>query len=157
MKNLLTLALIAFAFTTTASAQSNKASQQVTINVAEIAVISVQGNINMTINNAVAGQAPEAATASGTYAVTTNGKNKKISARLDRKMAKGLSLFATMDAPSKARSAGKVELTNKSVDLVNRITSVNESGLGLTYEAVATVDAQPDTYVRTVTYTITNN
>ena len=157
MKKFFTIALIAFAFTTSASAQSNKSSQQVSINVAEIAVISVQGQINMTINSAVAGQAPDAATASATYAVTTNGKNKKISAKLDRDMGRGLTLFATMDAPSKARSAGKVELSTRSVDLVSKISNVNESGLGLTYEAVATVDAQPDTYVRTITYTITNN
>jgi len=157
MKNLLTLALIAFAFTTTATAQSNKASQQVTINVAEIAVISVQGTINMTIAAATAGQAPDAATASATYAVTSNGKDKKISAKLDVDMSKGLTLFATMGAPSKARSEGKVELSTKSVDLVSKIKNVNENGLGLTYEAVATVDAEPDTYVRTVTYTITNN
>jgi len=156
-KRFFTLSLLALALTTSASAQSNKASQQVSINVAEIAVISVQGNINMTIASATAGQAPDAATATATYAVTTNGKDKKISARLDRNMSRGLTLFATMDAPSKARSAGKVELSNKSVDLVSRISNVNESGLALTYEAVATVDATPDTYVRTITYTITNN
>ena len=157
MKRFFTLSLLALALTTTATAQSNKASQQVTINVAEIAVISVQGTINMTIAAATAGQAPDAATASATYAVTSNGKDKKISAKLDVDMSEGLSLFATMGAPSKARSAGKVELSTKSVDLVSKIKNVNENGLGLTYEAVATVDAEPDTYVRTVTYTITNN
>ena len=156
-KRFFTLTILALALSTAANAQSNKSSQQVSINVAEIAVIAVQGQINMTINSAVAGQAPDAVTASATYAVTTNGKNKKISAKLDRNMSSGLTLFATMDAPSKARSAGKVELTNRSVDLVSRISNVNESGLGLTYEAVATVDATPDTYVRTITYTITNN
>ena len=156
-KRFFAFAILALSFATASNAQSNRASQQVSINVAEIAVISVQGNINMTINSAVAGQAPDAATASATYAVTTNGKNKKISAQLDRNMSTGLTLFATMDAPSKARSAGKVELSTKSVDLVSKISNVNEGGLGLSYEAVATVDATPDTYVRTITYTITNN
>ena len=157
MKNILTLALIAFAFVSTASAQSNKASQQVVINVSEIAVIAVQGQINMTIASATAGQAPDAATASGTYSVTTNGKNKKISAALDLAMPTGLSLFATMAAPSKATSNGKVALTDKSADLVTKISNTNQSGLSLAYEAVATVDAAPDNVSRTVTYTITSN
>ena len=157
MKNILILALFALTLVSTASAQSNKASQQVAINVAQISVIAVQGNINMVIASATAGQAPDAATASATYSVTTNGKNQKISAQLDRAMPTGLSLFATMEAPSKAKSNGKVSLSNKASDLVTSITSVNQSGLALSYEAVATVDATPDNVVRTVTYTITNN
>ena len=157
MKNIFTLALIALAFVSTASAQNNTASQQVAINVAEIAVISVQGNINMTIASATAGQAPDAATASASYAVTTNGKNQKISAKLDQKMPEGLTLFATMAAPSKATSNGKVELSDKSADLVTKISNTNQSGLALSYEAVATVDATPDNVARTVTYTITSN
>jgi len=157
MKNFFAFTLITFAFASTTLAQSNKSSQQVSINVAEISVIAVSGTINMTIASATAGQAPDAATAAATYAVTTNGKNQKISAQLDREMPKGLSLFATMAAPSKAKSAGKVQLSGKSSDLVSSITSVNESGLALNYEAVATVDATPDTVVRTITYTITNN
>jgi len=72
-------------------------------------------------------------------------------------MPKGLSLFAQMDAPSKAKTAGKVELSDKSVDLLSKISNVRGSGLALNYEAVATVDAKPDNVVRTVTYTITNN
>ena len=157
MKNILTLALIAFAFVSTAAAQSNTASQQVAINVAEISVISVQGSINMTIASATAGQAPDAATASASYAVSTNGKNQKISAKLDQKMPEGLSLFATMEAPSKASSNGKVELSDKSSDLVTKISNTNQSGLALSYQAVATVNATPDNVSRTVTYTITSN
>ena len=157
MKNLLALTLLALAFSTTAMAQSNKATQQVTINMAEIAVISVQGTINMTIAAATAGQAPDAATASATYAVTANGDDKKISAKLDKDMSKGLTLYATMSAPKDAQSKGKKSLSEKSVDLVHKIDDVNENGLGLNYEAVATVEAEPDNYVRTVTYTITNN
>jgi len=156
-KTLIALALITVAFSHNAVAQSNKASQQVSINVAEIAVIAVHGTINMTINSATAGQAPDAASASATFDLTTNGKDKKVSAELDQKMPTGLTLFAQMAAPSKAKSAGKVELSNKSVDLLSKISNVRGSGLALNYEAVATVDAKPDNVVRTVTYTITNN
>jgi len=157
MKRLFTLALLFAAFTSSAFAQANVASQQVTINVAEIAVIAVQGNINMTINSATAGQAPDAATASATYAVSTNGTQKKISAALDVDMPTGLTLNATMDAPTGANSQGKQSLSQSAIDLVTNIIKVRGSGLGLAYEAVATVDASPDAYVRTVTYTITNN
>jgi len=157
MKRFFTLALLFAAFTSNAFAQANVASQQVTINVAEIAVIAVQGNINMTINSATAGQAPEAASASATYAVSTNGTQNKISAALDVDMPTGLTLNATMDAPTGANSQGKQSLSQSAIDLVTNITRVRGSGLGLAYEALATVDASPDAYVRTVTYTITNN
>jgi len=111
----------------------------------------------MTINQATAGQAPDATTASATYSVTTNGKNRKISAELDQDMPEGLTLYAEMSAPGDSKSKGKVELGNKSKDLVHKLTKVNAAGLALNYEAVATVDADPDNVVRTVTYTITNN
>ncbi len=125
--------------------------------VSEIAIIAVQGNVSMTINQATAGQAPDAATASATYAVTTNGTQKKITAELDSDMPDGLTLNATMAAPSGASSAGKTELSDKAVDLVTNVTKVRGSGLSLAYEAIATVDADPDNVSRTVTYTTTNN
>lgn len=157
MKRYLTLAIALLALSSTSYAQSNVASQQVSINVAEISVIAVTGNVNMTINAATAGQAPDAATASVSYNVTTNGSNKKISAELDTAMPTGLTLSANMTAPGGASSAGKLALSTTSVDLVTGITKVRASGLALAYEAVATVNAAPDSYVRTVTYTITNN
>ena len=157
MKRFFAIALIATAFTANAFAQSNVASQQVTINVSEIAVIAIQGNVSMNINSATAGQAPDAATTSSSYAVSTNGSQKKISAALDVNMPSGLTLSATMAAPSGASSAGKQALTSSAVDLVTNITRVRGTGLSLDYEAAATVDAVPDSYVRTVTYTITNN
>jgi len=124
-------ALLAFALltTTAAYAQSNVATQQVSINVSEIAVI----------------------------AVTTNGTQKKITAELDQDMPDGLTLNATMAAPSGASTAGKTALSSDAVDLVTNVTKVRGSGLSLAYEAVATVDADPDNVTRTVTYTITNN
>lgn len=157
MKRFFSLALASLLFTSVAFAQSNASTQQVSINVEEIDVISISGSVNMTINQATAGQAPDAATASATYSVTTNGKNRKISAELDQDMPEGLTLFAEMSAPGDSKSKGKVELGNKSKDLVHKLTKVNAAGLALNYEAVATVDADPDNVVRTVTYTITNN
>ncbi len=157
MKNLFTLTLAIFLSASTVFAQSNKATHQVSVNVSEISVISVSGDISMTIASATAGQAPDAATASGSYAVTTNGTDKKITAELDTKMPKGLTLNVTMSAPKGADSAGKKALSKKAVDLVSNIEQVRGQGLVLSYEAVATVDVDPDGYTRTVTYTITNN
>jgi hypothetical protein len=157
MKRFFFITLLAFSFSAVASAQSNKSSQQVSINVAEIAVIAVQGTINMSITTATAGQAPDAVTTNATYALTTNGTDKKISAELDQALPEGLSIFATMSAPSNATSIGKVQLSNNAADLVSGVTQVNESGLQLTYEAVATVNATTENVARTVTYTITNN
>lgn len=157
MKRFLSIALASLLFAGASFAQSNASTQQVSIDVEEINVISISGSVNMTINTATAGEAPDAATASATYAVTTNGKNRKISAELDSDMPEGLTLFAEMSAPGDARSKGKVELGSRSKNLVDKLTKVNASGLSLAYEAVATVDADPDNVTRTVTYTITNN
>ena len=157
MKRFFPLAFTIFAFSTSAFAQANVASQQVTINVNEIAVISVVGNVSMTINAATAGQAPDAVTAASTYHMTTNGSDKKITGELDVNMPTGLTLNTTMAAPTGATSEGKKSLSTSSVDLVKSITRVRGAGLALNYQAVATVDAEPDTVVRTVTYTITNN
>ena len=96
MKRFFSFFALALFATTASFAQSNVATQQVSINVAEIAVIAVQGNVSMTINQATAGQAPDAATASATYAVTTNGTQKKITAELDTDMPTGLTLSLIM-------------------------------------------------------------
>jgi len=157
MKRFFTLFALALIASSTAFAQSNVATQQVSINVSEIAIIAVQGSVSMTINQATAGQAPDAATASATYAVTTNGTQKKITAELDSDMPTGLTLNATMAAPSGASSAGKTTLSSSAVDLVTNVTKVRGNGLSLAYEAIATVDADPENVSRTVTYTITNN
>ncbi|MDA0874614.1 MAG: hypothetical protein O3C45_06065 [Bacteroidetes bacterium] len=157
MKRFFSLAFASLFFAGFAFGQANVSTQQVSIRVQDIAVIAVQGDVNMTINAATAGQAPDAATASATWALTTNGKNMKISAELDQDMPDGLTLFAEMGAPNGAKSKGKTALSGKGKDLLSNITKVNASGLSLSYEAVATVEADVENVVRTVTYTITKN
>ena len=157
MNRFLSFALASLLLSGASFAQSNASTQQVAINVEEIDDISISGSFNMTINQATAGQAADAATASATYSVTTNGKNRKISAELNQNMPEGLTLSAEMSAPGDSRSKGKIELSTKSKDLVHKLTKVNAAGLGLAYEAIATVDADPDNVNRTVTYNITKN
>jgi hypothetical protein len=58
MKRILTLVFAFFAFcafSTTSNAQSNVASHQIGVNVHEIAIISVSGQVSMIINAATAG------------------------------------------------------------------------------------------------------
>ena len=74
MKRFFSLTLASLLFAGASFAQSNVASQQVAINVAEISVIAVHGDVSMTISTAVAGQAPDPASASATFDLTTNGK-----------------------------------------------------------------------------------
>lgn len=157
VKRFLSLAFASLLFAGLSFGQANVSTQQVSINVQDIAVIAVQGDVHMTINAATAGQAPDAATANASWALTTNGRNMKISAELDQNMPGGLTLYAEMGAPTGAKSKGKVALSDKGKDLVHQVTKVNASGLSLSYEAVATVDADVETVVRTVTYTITKN
>ena len=157
MKRLFSIFALTLLSVSAALAQSQVSTQTVSIEIEEIDVISIAGTVNMTINAATAGQAPDAAKANATFAVTTNGKNRKISAELDQDMPEGLTLYANMSAPGGARSKGKVELGSRSKSLLDKVSHVNASGLGLAYEAVATVDAEPDNVVRTVTYTITKN
>ena len=54
MKRFFSFFALALFATTASFAQSNVATQQVSINVSEIAVIAVQGNVSMTINAAAA-------------------------------------------------------------------------------------------------------
>jgi len=157
MKNF--LSIIALAFVATAAwAQPNVATQDVTISVSEIAIISVQGGlVNLTIDTATAGSDPAPATADVTYNVSTNGSNKKITAALDNDMPAGLTLTANMAAPAAASSSGALELSSSAVDLVTGISSLRANGLDLSYEASATLDVAVGDVDRTVTYTITDN
>lgn len=112
---------------------------------------------SLTVSAAVAGSAPTAVTSSQTYAVTTN-QTAKISAALDTNMPSGLTLTASMAAPSGATSNSAVTLTDSDHDLVTGITGLNASGLQLTYGLSATSAAGVVASAsKTVTFTITGS
>lgn len=146
----LSLALGAPAF-----AQST-ATTTATFEVTAINEIALSGTAPvLTINAAVAGVAPTPATATQTYAVTTN-ENAKISAALDTAMPEGLTLTAAMAAPTGATSLAAVALTTTGQDLVTGISKLNEADLSLTYGLAATSAAGVVTSSnRVITYTIT--
>ena len=134
------------------------ARQTVTFQVDAINQISVSAaTVSLDINTAVAGANPTSATSSGlTWAVTTNQSGAKITGILNSDMPAGLTLSATLGAPTGAASVGAVSLSSTSVDLVTGISQLAAPSLSLSY----TLDATPAAGVvasttRTVTYTIT--
>jgi hypothetical protein len=152
-RSLAVLAVLTAAGAGTAGAQT--ANQTVSYEVTAIDEISVSGTPSLTVSAASAGSQPGTATASGTYSVTTNGTGMKITAEIDQAMPAGVTLSATLAAPSGAASAGTVVLTTVPQDVVSGITRVAETGLGITYGLSAEVTAGPVSGNRTVTYTIT--
>ena len=142
----------------TASAQT--VTQDVTIIVASISVLSVSaGTVSMTINTATPGSNPTDATDSATsYALTTNGLAKKMTAKIGFAYATGISLALNLTAPSGGTSLGSKTLTTIDQDMVTGISNLAESGVGISYTASATASAAPNGAgeVQTVTLTLTN-
>ena len=137
-----------------ASAQT--ATQTVSYEVAAVDQISVSGSPSLVVNAATAGNALTAATASGTYAVTTNGSDRKITASIDSNLPTGVTLTVTLGAPTGATSAGAVTLSTTAQDVVTGISTVNESGLSIDYGLSASITAGVvPAGNRTVTYTVT--
>jgi len=138
-------------------AQAQTALQTVTFQVTAINQIATTGAPSLTINTAVAGLAPTAATSAGnTWAVTCNQTGAKITASIPLAMPAGLTLSATLGAPAGAASAGIQALGVAAVDMVTGITKLNQAGLALTYQLDATAAAGViASSTRVVTYTIT--
>lgn len=129
----------------------------VTYEVTAINELDVSGNPgNMTVTTATAGEQPDAVTdSSTTYAITTNGTNKKITAVLDGDMPDETTLSVTLTAPNGGTSAGQVTLSSAAADVVTGITEVAENGKNITYELDAEVGAGiVGSASKTVTFTI---
>ena len=156
-KHILRAAFAALAITSSAFA-GNSANQTVTYEVTAINELAVSApTASLTVNSATAGSAPNAATDNSTsYAITTNESNRKITGSINSNMASGLTLSATLAAPTGATSAGKQALSTTPVDLVTGISLLNESGKGISYELAATSAAGVvSSATKTVTLTIT--
>ena len=138
------------------SASAQTATQTVTFQVDAINQVAFSGSPSLVINTATAGSAPTAATAAATWAVTTNQSGAKITASIGSNMPAGLTLTASLAAPTNASSAGAQSLSTTAVDLVTGITKLAEGALGVTYSLSATPAAGVvSSTTRTVTYTIT--
>jgi hypothetical protein len=133
------------------------ATQVVTFQVDPVNQVGVSGAPVLHITTSVAGNAPASVTSSGsTLALTTNQTNAKITATLSAPMPAGVTLSASLAAPTGAASAGIKPLGTTAVDLVTAITHVNAGALTLIYQLDATPAAGVVTSgTRVVTYTIT--
>jgi len=154
---ILVMALATFGFSASAQA-ADSATQTVTFEVQAINEISVTGNPSLTINTATPGSEPTAATDnSATYAITTNGKGKTITAAINTAMPTGLTLKVSLAAPTGGTSAGDVILSTTAADVVTGVVPVAESDLTITYTLEATIKAGVvNSTTRDVTFTITD-
>ena len=85
-----------------------------------ISELSVSNStVSLTVNSATVGLVPTTAEASGgTYAITTNGTNRKITGSLDAIMPPNVTLSVSLGALSVGSSAGMTALGSTAVDLV---------------------------------------
>lgn len=153
MRNVLlasTAALLASA--TAAAAQT----QTVGVEVAATSQLSFAGAPSLLISSAVAGAGLTSASSSaGTYSITTNESDRKITAELNADMPSGITLTASVAAPTGATSAGPMTLSTTAATVVTGIATVNQGGLPITYGLAATVSAGVmAATTRVVTYTV---
>jgi len=139
-----------------ASLSAQTATQSVSFQVDAVNQIALSGSPSLVINTASAGSNPTQASASASWAVTTNQTGAKITASINSAMPSGLTLQANLSAPTGGTSAGAQTLSTTAVDVVTGITKIAQSGIAVGY----TLDATPVAGVvsstsRTVTYTIT--
>lgn len=137
-------------------ARAQTATQVVRFEVNAINQIGVSGApAPMVINSAVAGSTPASVTSSGgSYAITTNESNKKVTASMDQPLPAGVTLEVSLAAPSGASSANYVQLGSASADLVTGISALSASALPISYRLSATPAVHLSAQTRTITFTI---
>jgi len=134
-------------------------SQDVTVSVDALNVISISGSVSVSIASATAGISPDPETdGSTTYNITVNGGIKKLTGTLDAAYSTGITLNLLLGSPS-GGSAVERTLSTTTQDLVSGFGYVAETDLAITYTASATVLATPNGAgeTRTVTITLTDN
>ncbi|MBI4859401.1 MAG: hypothetical protein HY815_03965 [Candidatus Riflebacteria bacterium] len=118
----------------------NTASQTVTFEVRAVNEVSVSGNPDqLEILTATAGSQPDAAVdATTTYSLTTNGRNRKLTAVLDSGLPPNVNLRVALAPMAGATSPGTVELSSvAAADVLTGITSARGTGLGVRYTLTA--------------------
>ncbi|WP_286975073.1 hypothetical protein [Acetomicrobium sp. UBA5826] len=153
---ILTMALVLGVYGVAHAADT--ATQSVSFEVAEINEITVSGNPGtLVINAAAPGNDPAPATdSSTTYAITTNGNGKVITAAIDTPMPAGLTLKVKLDAQDVGASQGDVVLDATADPVVTGISKVAKKDLTITYTLSATAEAEAGSGSRTVTFTLTD-
>ena len=155
--NILILILLLVSFNQFVMA-GNTASQNINITVSNINEISLSDNdVNLIVNVPSSGSTlDKVSDSSTTISYSTNETNQKITAKLDRAMADGLTLLVEV-ASTSGNSMGQVMLEDLAVDVVTNLSNVSESGETVTYTLVPDMFAVPSTETYTITYTITSS
>jgi hypothetical protein len=123
----------------------------------EINEIAISGSPTLTINSAVPGHEPQPVLdTSSSYAITTNGTNKKLTASIDRQMPANTTLEIQCATPGVGASKGFVALSTVSADVVNGISHIAATNKVITYRFSATTAAGIITSSCTVTLTLTD-
>jgi len=136
---------------------ANVSTQTVTYAVDAINEFNVSGDPGtLTINTAVAGSPPTSVEDSTTtYAITTNQTGRIITGAINTAMPAGVTLTVALAAPTGGSGGTDVTLTGTAATLVTGITTLNESGLAITYKLSATSAAGVVSSAnKTVTFTI---
>ena len=120
--------------------------------------VFITGGPSLTVDTAVAGQEPtDDINSTSSYAITTNGTSKRLTASIDVAMPTDITLQISLAAPTASgTSAGYITLTTTAADVVTGITKVAESGVVITYKLSATASAgvmASDTRIVTLTMT----
>ena len=157
MRAVLSLMAGVVALLPTRNAHGQTATQVIHFEVRSINQIAVTGAPEpLVINTATAGSAPASVTANGgSFAITTNEANKKITASLDAALPSGVRLEIALAPPNGAASSGDVPLGIAAADVVTGISTLSATALPITYRLSADATARmaaPAT--RTVTFTI---
>lgn len=132
-------ALLSIAGAGSAAAQN----QTVGYQVQPVSQISFSGSPSLVISQATAGSGLTSATATASYALTTNQTGMKITAQLGAALPDHVTLSVSLEAPAGGTSvAGPVALSSVTAkDVVTGVATVNESGLDVNYTLAAGVAA----------------
>ncbi|SRR6056297_2565425 len=135
----------------------NTATQNINITVSNINELSLSNNeVNLLVNAPSSGSSlDKVSDSTTTISYSTNETNQKITAKLDKAMADGLTLLVEV-ASTSGNSMGQVMLEDLAVDVVTGLSNVSESGETVTYTLVPDMFAVPSTETYTITYTITS-
>lgn len=119
------------------------AGHTITFDFQEINEIELTGSPALTINAAIAGENPDDATDSAsTYAVTTNGTNKRIAASIDTAMPAHADLRINMPAPSASGTSKEyVLLSTSATDAVTGISHAAQGNIPINYKLSASARA----------------
>jgi len=151
MKQVLAIVLVAIFFSTAYA--SVTATQKITIKVEAINEISVSGDPETFL---ISEDKSSIVDSSTTYAITTNEANKKIIAKIDKELPKGLTLKVQLDPP-KGATSNEVALSTTQQDVVLGMGPVAAKDMKIHYTLIVDEKPEIDESSVNVVFTIVDN